>query len=207
MPIIRFCTNEAGVPAGVTPTVYRNFQPGTDVWTWETHVGLCLSERETNYHDDSDFYMTVWNEERQEVEEVMFATTRGWCYPAMASRPDASPEIQAKATAYWAAKRAEGDKARKEEKDAALAQLQAATGLTEAQVTRLLDVCGGSLWKPKSVLEMVGVTGGFGPLGVLLTSKLRSEFRKALKAQVIAWAQDPAPKYRTPLSPRQMEFL
>jgi hypothetical protein len=62
---------------------------------YTSHHGLCISERESNGRDDSDFYMLIWDEEAQAPYEVMFATTRGWSYPCMASSPDATPEVMA----------------------------------------------------------------------------------------------------------------
>jgi hypothetical protein len=73
-------------------------------WTYETHHGVCLFEREYNGYHDSDFYMTIWNHEKQEPESIQFATTRGWSYPCYASRADATPEVKA-AYAVWEAKR------------------------------------------------------------------------------------------------------
>jgi hypothetical protein len=70
------------------------------IWTYETHVGLCLEDRERNGYDDSDWYMTVWNEEKQATEEICFATTRGWSYPCYGSSPDATPEVCAAANEY-----------------------------------------------------------------------------------------------------------
>lgn len=69
-------------------------------WTYETHHGLCIQEREHNGYDDSDFYMLVWNPETNLPESICFASTRGWSYPCYASHVDATPEIQAKYDAY-----------------------------------------------------------------------------------------------------------
>lgn len=102
MPIICFATSAADVPAGVTATFIKDFQLGTDVWTWPTHAGLCISEREHNMHDDSDFYMLVWDAATQTAKEICFASTRGWTYPSLASRPDATPEVMAAYTAWRA---------------------------------------------------------------------------------------------------------
>jgi len=70
------------------------------LYTYDTHVGLCIHEREYNGRDDSDFYMIVWNEEKQEPESIQFASTRGWSYPCYGSHPDATPEVLAKYKAY-----------------------------------------------------------------------------------------------------------
>lgn len=41
----------------------------------------------------------------------------------------------------------------------------------------------------------------------LLTSRLRSDFRKSLAQQVRDWLNDPNPKHYTPLSSRQASWL
>ncbi len=41
----------------------------------------------------------------------------------------------------------------------------------------------------------------------LITANLRSGFRKSMRDQVIAWATNTAPKYRSPLSAKQMAYL
>ena len=66
------------------------------MWTYETHHGLCVKDREHNGPQDSDFYMTVYNPEKDSFDEIQFATTRGWSYPCYGSSPDASPEVMKK---------------------------------------------------------------------------------------------------------------
>ena len=61
--------------------------------------GLVLKEFEKNWRDDSDFYAIVWDEERKEPFETMFATTRGWTYPC-GCVVDATPEVIAQYEAY-----------------------------------------------------------------------------------------------------------
>jgi hypothetical protein len=75
-------------------------QPGLTVWTWATHVGMCVSEREMNGRDDSDFYMTVYIPEKDTFESKLFATTRGWSYPGFGSHVDATPEVKARYEAH-----------------------------------------------------------------------------------------------------------
>ena len=74
-----------------------------EVWLYDTHVGLCLQDREANYYDDSDWYMLVWNPETNDTKEICFASTRGWTYPCYGSSPDATPEVKAAANAYFLA--------------------------------------------------------------------------------------------------------
>ncbi len=80
---------------------YRNAdETAREIWTGQTHHGLCLVERERNMRDDSDFLMTVWDVATGAPVELMFATTRGWSYPCMGSRADATPDIVAKYEAW-----------------------------------------------------------------------------------------------------------
>ena len=74
----------------------RNFK----LYLYDSHVGLCLEDRERNGYDDSDFYMVVWNPEKGEPESIEFASTRGWSYPCYGSSPDATPEVRAAYRAY-----------------------------------------------------------------------------------------------------------
>src|SRR3569623_1571700 len=62
-----------------------NGLPYGPIVLYSTHHGVCLRERERNMRDDSDFYMLVWDAEKGAPHEIMFATTRGWSYPCLAS--------------------------------------------------------------------------------------------------------------------------
>jgi hypothetical protein len=75
------------------------------VWNYngireEKYKCAVLATRERNYYDDSDFYAIVWDEEKQCVHDVEYATTRfggggdAWV--------DATPEVIEKAKAYFA---------------------------------------------------------------------------------------------------------
>jgi len=89
-----------------------------DLWMVTTHVGLVLNLREANGRDDSDFYATVWNEEKGAPESIMYASTRGWTYPNGAT-VDATEEVKAKYAAYCAVIAAER-KAERERAEAAM---------------------------------------------------------------------------------------
>lgn len=73
-------------------------------WTKATHVGHVLSEYERNGYDDSDFYATYWDAAKGEPVTVQYATTRGWTYPLLATRVDATPEVRAAYDAWRAVK-------------------------------------------------------------------------------------------------------
>lgn len=64
-----------------------------------THRGLVLETRERNGYHDSDFYANVWNPETGTIEQVEYASTRGWTYPCNAT-VDATDEVVEAANAY-----------------------------------------------------------------------------------------------------------
>jgi hypothetical protein len=68
-----------------------------------THVGLVLGLSERNGYHDSDFYAYVWNWEKQEPEEIFYATTR---FPSTGANAvvDATAEVVAAYDAYRAKK-------------------------------------------------------------------------------------------------------
>jgi hypothetical protein len=107
-------------------------------WLYDTHVGLCLREYERNGYDDSDFFMVTWDPVKKQPETIMFATTRGWCYPCMGSSVDASPEIRAEYDAYL--------KAKEIEESERLAKINAA----DPQPGKRVVVIGGRKHKGKS---------------------------------------------------------
>jgi len=158
---------------------------------YETHHGLCLYDYERNGYDDSDWYMVVWDPVTKTSKEVFFATTRGWSYPCYASKADATPEVRAEFKAYvdYNLRRSEILKRRNERKH--MAEIARRAGLQRTQVENLKAAVG-SAWQ--------GIER-------LITANLRSGFRKSMRDQVIAWAINPAPKYRSPLSPKQMAYL
>lgn len=71
----------------------------SDAGHQKTYVGCVLRTGEHNWHDDSDFYAMVWDEETQSVKEVYAGTTRSWAYHDGA-HVDATPEVRARAVAW-----------------------------------------------------------------------------------------------------------
>ena len=67
----------------------------------ESHVGKVLDLGEHNWHDDSDFYAVVWDDEKNEPKEVTYASTRWWSYNDTAF-VDADSSVLAKYNAYLA---------------------------------------------------------------------------------------------------------
>lgn len=64
-----------------------------------TYEGAVIATYERNGYDDSDFVALVWNEDKQSVISVEYATTRGWTYGNSATI-DATEDVLAKAAAY-----------------------------------------------------------------------------------------------------------
>lgn len=169
------------------------------IWLYDTHVGLCLEDGEYNGYDDSDFYMVVWNPSKREPERIVFASTRGWTYPCYGSKPDATPETLAAYAQYLDARDRLAAMQAYADKVANLCAyrvdcraLAKAAGVPVGKVFRLART-----WGKENVLAVAK----------LAQKNLRSEFKINLKNQVIAWLADPAPKFRSPLSPRQMQFI
>jgi hypothetical protein len=208
MPIIEFATRAEDVPPGVSATFTKDYQTGTDIWTWPTHVGLCLRDRERNGYDDSDFYMLVWDPVAKEAKEICFATTRGWTYPSYGSSVDATPEVRAEYAA-WQKKMERRAKAqrilgwRKDRR--AYAQK---CGITVFQVDALLLAITGVKIPAFYFGRATGHYATFEAMMKLLaTRKFRSDFRASMAAQVRSWLGESSHKYATPLSPRQLSYL
>jgi hypothetical protein len=54
----------------------------------------------------------VWDEPTQSVKKIEYGTTRGWSYPNLATAVDATPEVKAKAEAFYKAQRLESERIR-----------------------------------------------------------------------------------------------
>lgn len=62
----------------------------------ESFKGAVLCTREYNGYDDSDFYAVVWDESKNCLRSIEYATTRAWTYNNHAN-VDATPEVIRKA--------------------------------------------------------------------------------------------------------------
>jgi hypothetical protein len=101
---ITHCTNpHAG--EGYDPNTYSNSDEATAAHIAEAHVvsyvGCVLKLGEHNYHDDSDFFAWVWDEDKKAVIEVSTGTTRGWTYHD-GGKVDATDDVKIKAIAWEA---------------------------------------------------------------------------------------------------------
>jgi hypothetical protein len=167
-----------------------------DVWLRKTHIGKCIKEREANGRDDSDFYMTVWNDETNSPEEILFATTRGWSYPCFSSSVDATPEVLAKYDAYVKAAFA------KRERDYHKGRV-----LTALANRRLLKTAALKFDIPYGQLVAIRRLPEYEKILALFGDRVRSEFKKSLRKQVLDWASSANKKYPHPLSKKQREYL
>ena len=190
MPIIHMTFKPEEAPANAVNLKPYTGNDGPDgLYTYETHHGLCIGEREANHYHDSDFFMIVLNSETDQFEEVLFASTRGWTYPCMASHRDASPELMERYLAEQQAKRdAMYEAAERRSRERREAEIKA-SGLTNEQAERLLRCAQG-----EHLLQFLG-------------KKVRSDFKKSLQQRIREWAADSKPAYPTPLSRRQMQYI
>lgn len=165
---------------------------------WESEVGLCLSMREANYYDDSDFYMLVWNPVTESAEEIMYATTRGWSYPAMGSFVDATPEVRAAYEAWREKKKAEAIAAGRAKR----AKMIRAARANEVEIAGKngITVIALRKWKYAERPDL------YERALPLLTSKLRSNFRISLREQLLNFLKNGG-KYRTPFSMKQWDYV
>ncbi len=164
---------------------------------YTTHHGLCIRDYEQNGYNDSDWFMVVWNPEEKKPETILFASTRGWTYPCYASAADATPEVMAEYEAYQEAVKQRHLSLKRKARAKALRAVhtnlrKVLTGQGAIRLQALRHTLG-----EKTVENLVW----------LLTAKIRSSFKKSLRDQVILWTQDPAPRYPTPLSRKQLGYL
>lgn len=190
MALISFTFKKEDAPADATWSVHHK------VWTWETHIGLCIQDRERNGYHDSDFYMLVWNDEKGCPEEIGFASTRGWTYPAMDSYVDATPEVLEKYK-NWQAEQLAMDKrlARKGKARVILANRKIARSASAKWGFPYHKLI--ALRKHEDYNNILG----------LFNLRIRSEFKKSLLRQLVSWLNETSPKYNFPFSKKQASCL
>jgi hypothetical protein len=167
---------------------------------WETHKGLCLYEWESNGRDDSDFYMMLWNPETKKPEPYQFASTRGWTYPAMGSRPDATPEVIAEWEAYKKAAQEAQERATRHAKAQTLVDMR--RHQSELAQRHGFNVIQFRKWAKREYPERVRAA-----LHLLQSTRLRSEFKIKLRDQIVKWMKESQHKYPSPLSYKQWECI
>lgn len=209
MPIVR---NGYPNKDGIYPTG-AFIRLGDRIPIVEEFVGLCLFETERNMHDDSDFFMTVWNDEKGEPERHMFATTRFACTVEFSSKPDATPEIREKYAAWLAKVEAEEKERKLREYRVKMWETLRRFRRMEGEVAILYGVPKGSiirLRKGYGGLMIMGCRkdGDYeAVLNLLISKRIRSNFKLNLRRQVVEWLKNPEPDYNRPLSPRQMDCI
>lgn len=206
----------SGVPYGLVPAM------GRDYAVREAYEGRVLSTGERNGYHDSDFTVTVWDDETDGPRTFVYATTRAPTYHLYA-HVDAVPEIIEKAKvrdayfnrrSYVMAKR--GAAKRRAEIAGKLGVKMSAIRRLEAGMSRGLDHRAPTARTRYS--NDLAYSYGFLREGneldrvlqlavSLKAGRLRSAFKKKLAQQVVDWLNDPEPRYATPLSKRQLEFV
>lgn len=152
---------------------------------YTTHVGTCLFKTEAT---DAD-YMLVWNEELQCPERIECPTRRG-----PPSLPDATPAVTAQYEAWqvrknqaatinnkWYKRRLDRDLAKEMNLASYHAVRRLRAGLSEEHFRHAISL--------------------------LAVKKYKSTQRSTLAGMLRAWANNPTPKFPTPLSPNQLKSL
>lgn len=208
MPIIDMLTEqEAKYPEGAFSPVgpgswNADTKPDHRIVLVETHKGLCLYERERNMYDDSDFFMIVWDPEAHCTKEIMFASTRFWSYPCMASHPDATPEVKVEFTAWRIEQDRRNDILRRWGDRRRRINMANDLGITRSDLKRLMTIY------HRQSLETKRNPDDFDLIVTLLKTKnFRSNFRKSLADQIRKWLKTPDSSYGKPLSQKQMASL
>ncbi|MGW8180065.1 MAG: hypothetical protein ACWGQW_15090 [bacterium] len=209
MAIIHMTSNSSETfPEGANCPLYWNMDPEhkSPVVVYETHHGLCLQERERNMYDDSDFFMSYWDEESQSVKEVMFATTRGWSYPCYGSSVDATDEVKEKAAVYYAEQQRRAKILAKWRERQEVRSYAKAWGMTTAEAKRVLQAYPVPSYLGNSYRSASNdIHWAIDKL--LRTKSFRSNFRKNITQQIRTWAKEESPKYPTPLSKKQVRYI
>lgn len=190
--------NQVYDPAEATETKVDD--KGRTVYLRTEFVGCVLQLRERNYHDDSDFYAVVWDEELQRVRNVETWTTRYGRSDWFGEWVDATEEVKAKAQAWYK----EQERQRINSVRCAYAELlrkfreemRTIAKENDFPYHNLIRVRNGNRW---DLLRL-------GKIVRLILSKPRSEFKKSLRARAIEGLRSPNPKYKCPLSDNQMAY-
>lgn len=151
------------------------------------YKGVCLFKWERSEYHDSDFYMRVWDHDKGIYKDVRTGTTRG-AFPDVIETVDATEDV---IKLYQEAKKQEAQKEIEKQIQFRRGQY-AKMKLNQEQGDRLFDAIGENNWYP---------------IFKLLSSNIRSNFRKSLKEQILYWLSDDNPKYKSPLSNKQIQYL
>jgi hypothetical protein len=178
----------------------REQRQGWSLVLWQEYVGCCLYEWEVNGSWDSDFYMMVWDHELKMPKPICFASTRGWSYPAMGSKPDATPEVLALYQEY----KAEQAIIRAQEDRIVKAKFLRTEHTLELKLTARYGFTVKALRQWKRMEDPARFERAY---ALLKSTKLRNEFRKKLQAQLAEWLKDKDKKFKSPFSFKQWEYV
>ena len=172
----------------------RIFEPRhVDVF-YMTYENRVLRTWERNEYHDSDFYATVWCDERDMPVEVCYDTTRS--AGGGNAVVDATDEVREKYRVW----QIETVRKKKEEADRQyqcyLDNMMDRAGLDQAGFDKLRKAT-----HTDHTLEVAVKL-----LNTLKNNRFRSDFRKSLAEQIMAWIKDEDNKYPSPLSPKQWGF-
>jgi hypothetical protein len=185
-----------------TVTEIEEEGPFIDYVTYTSHVGLCLSEREMNGYDDSDFYMLVWNEEKNAPEEILFASTRGWTYPCYASSVDATPDVKIKYEAYKKTRYEAAVKAERHNRAVKKAEFRKfahdAAKAYGFKAYRLYKLKKADI--PSDQFERICAL-------IRPNSKIRNTFKLDMRNNLVNWLATDKPKYALPFSYKQFQYI
>lgn len=191
MPITMLTPNKAVplLPVPVQKAVAYTGEGPKDSTLVTTYTGRVLSLREVNGPFDSDFIATVWGYNDKPID-IEYMTTRGWTY-ANHALADATPEIK---KAYLHYTRHEQAMVRLYERAQERSTREKA-GLTYRDYKRLKKA-----YRPGTEDHAV-------VMKLLQTRRFRSDFRHSLALAIRAWMEDDTPKYRTPITAKQLQYL
>lgn len=160
----------------------------------ETFAGYVLQAGLYCYVGDGDgyHYAIVWDEEKQSL--CYIPTDSYYSDLNLCAIVDATDEVKQKYQAYQLQL--------KKEAEYKLKKMRVEEKLRDRK--RWIAACE-YIGLPYSVVKKK--LKGNNDILRLLETKVRSDFKKSLKEQVITWLHDPAPKYSFPLSQKQLSYL
>lgn len=160
--------------------------------------GLCL---ETVYHylwdGDYQYVMLVWDPVTKTTHTEFVYDSRG--ASAITYDVDATPEVKAEYADYLARLAAHKRQVERNAKAVVLHELR-------VDIKSVALQYGFKTYRLQA-LRHVYTESDFKNVLDLLFKNIRSEFKKSLRKQVVAWLQDEHPDYKTPLSPKQLSYL
>lgn len=165
----------------------------------ESYVGKCIREYEVNGYSDSDFYMVVWDDELNAPKSVLFATTRGYMSIEFSSRVDATPEVLEKYREWNARVESHVRQQERTEKAKKLRELHS----IEVKAAQKNNISIKKLRRYGSIIFI----DRYQSCLTLLTSNLRSGFRKSLRDQLVNWLSSDNPAHKSPFSENQWRYL